>query len=359
MKLTRVFLILLISCLSTFVTPKSDAELRRRKHKAREHAREELLKITKIRDYSNGTAPKYFDETWVKKTLECAGLRTEDENVSEQRRIHELIPITRGIPGRGNTCDTFNTLMQKPNNKAEYDHLRSRAGKLDPPIPWMVLALYHRGMLGQPRYDWAEARKNKKEMLKEMNKHVILRFDELVTWGNLTSESWVIDAGCGWGRFGRQLISYLEPPGQYMGVELDEFELRAFIQLELGIEQPVLAQKNPVILHSGEFDFETLLRQSNEKQSRPGSPPRLADMVIFSSVLKSNIPRSVRRMAFCHAAHALKKNGKAIIFTDCRQKELESIVEEVGGFGPLIHTGFESCYFERKSIIPVCRDEHA
>ena len=56
------------------------------------------------------------------------------------------------------------------------------------------------------------------------------------------------------------LIEYLQPD-RYFGPELDAFELRAFIQLELGLEHKALAlTKRPVLLQSAMFRFDQMCR---------------------------------------------------------------------------------------------------
>lgn len=124
------------------------------------------------------------------------------------------------------------------------------------------------------------------------------------------------------------LIAYLAPQ-RYHGLELDEFELRAFLGLELALENIEMAlAKEPVVLRSRTFEFEKLLRSGH------GSGHFVqADTVVFSSVLKSTMPESLRRKALCNAASVLKPNGTVVVFGDCHGL-LIRIAEEVGAFTP-------------------------
>lgn len=108
------------------------------------------------------------------------------------------------------------------------------------------------------------------------------RFDVLVGTAGLLPQHVVVDAGCGWGRLGLRLISYLDR-ARYHGVDIDEFSLRAFVQFEIGIMQPKLIAKAPTVLHSDQFAFRAALRRGAGGRNGNGSSPE-ADMVIFSSV---------------------------------------------------------------------------
>ncbi len=99
---------------------------------------------------------------------------------------------------------------------------RSRAAALDPVMPWMVLALYHRGMLQKVRLDRAKIMHESMKILSKLHSRFTLQNKGIV-------------AGCGWGRFANLLIPFLNK-GNYFGLDVHHFELRALIQLEIGVE---------------------------------------------------------------------------------------------------------------------------
>lgn len=266
------------------------------------------------RNYSAGAAPRYETAVgvWVKTALLRAGFRDEPPAV-----VIELRPDSAGIPGA--KLKEFTQFESDLAVHGELTTLRDRAASLRPPIPWMVLALYHRNLLGRSKLSagarsegWARARLNDTGMT------IGQRFMALRAFG-LEPGMVVADAGCGWGRLGLPLIEYLQPD-RYFGLELDAFELRAFIQLELGLEHKALAlTKRPVLLQSAMFRFDQMM----------GLAPR-ADVVVFSSVLKPTMPVELRRIALCRAAQVLKPGGAVVIFQDCDQ-ENACIAESLEG----------------------------
>lgn len=272
-------------------------------------------------NYALGGAPAYSSETseWVRNSLRRAGLE------SEQASVVNLKPDSPGIPGAKD--EEMLAFQQAIEQRGELAALHERAAGLSPPMPWLALGMYHRGMLGRAKLgkaaksDWASERM--KNGTDGTGMTIGNRLTALRNVG-ITPGMVVVDAGCGWGRLGRLLIEFLDP-NRYFGIELDEFELRAFIQFELGLEHAALAlEKRPVMLHSGAFRFDHVLGQHGIQ----------ADAIVFSSVLKSTMPIELRRIALCRAAHALKPNGTAIVFQDC-DKEVRCLAAMTRGFEPL------------------------
>ena len=89
--------------------------------------------------------------------------------------------------------------------QGEAEALKRRAKEMNPPIPWLVLATYHRGMLGSPDQNWVKDRRSK---AKQQAALYVLndRYETLRKHHGLHAGSKVIDAGCGWGRFGRHIL---------------------------------------------------------------------------------------------------------------------------------------------------------
>jgi hypothetical protein len=285
------------------------------------------------RNYSAGRAPHYATNMsgWARLALLRAGL---SDGILNATAVVELEPSSPGIPRATKTTEFAQ--FKRTLKDSERAILRARAAGLAPPMPWLVLALYHRGMLGGGpgggqfpealravirKEGWASARLSDHVGADGMT--ITERFDALRAFG-LDEDAVVVDAGCGWGRLGKLLIQYLRPEC-YFGIELDEFELRAFIQLELALENAALAlEKRPTLLQSGAFQFGLLLGGS-----------RRADMVVFSSVLKDAMPRALRKAALCRAARVLKANASVVIFQNCGAAT-EDIAKEVGAaFAPL------------------------
>jgi len=238
-----------------------------------------------------------------------------------------LKPHNAGIPGaRGSLFEKFERDIG-PVDVATY---KARAAQLRPPVPWLILALYHRGMLQIPRPDWATERLISTSAVTAIDE----RFDVLVKNG-LQPTSRIIDAGCGWGRFAMLLIPYLST-GCYHGLDIDEFELRGFIQFEIGIERPELATKQPHIMHSSTFEFLLLTGGSQD-----------IDFVVFSSVLNQEMPSKLRALALCNAAQVLRAGGKVQIFNDCGTAGLRELASQAGYFGDLKPAGKNACKLER------------
>ena len=149
-----------------------------------------------------------------------------------------------------------------------------------------------------------------------------------------------------------------------MGLDVDKFELRAFIQFELGIEGARLVKKKqkqkqqPIILHSNNFNFRALLQRL---AARTGQPTAFADLVVFSSVLKDTMPSHLRELALCHAAGALRPSGgRVVIFNDCDHayqagSPSKGPARRTGAFGPLTNAPGNSCFLERNAApAPAC-----
>ena len=289
-------------------------------------------------DYAIGTPPTYVDSKWVANALQVAGLQLRSNGTD----ILEMEPGGKGIPGGE---DKFvNKFKSDLKQMGKLNELKSRAAALDPAMPWMVLALYHRGMLGSGHSDWAKMMNESTAIPANIQE----RFAQLQIEG-MRPSSRVIDAGCGWGRFARLLIPFVDK-GNYFGLELDRFELRAFIQLELGIEGRSLEERAPTMIQSGLFEFKKLLANGRQQPNIP------ADFVIFSSVLKVNMPMRLRLLALCNAAGSLGQGGKVVIFNDCEShKHTGSIAKVVTGFQPLSNMVNNSCFLVRDSTpAPSC-----
>ena len=153
----------------------------------------------------------------------------------------------------------------------------------------------------------------------------------LVDSVGLRPEHLVVDAGCGWGRLGLRLIEYLYPKN-YVGVDVDEFSLRAFIQFEIGVEQPHLIKKSPHILRSETFALHSALKSGGNLLYLRDNDRGHANFVIFSAVLKPNMPRFLRSSAVCAATQVLTQGGKIVIFNDCRGSYLDEMLLRTGGF---------------------------
>jgi SAM-dependent methyltransferase len=223
----------------------------------------------------------------------------------------------------------------------------SRAKNLDPTMPFLTLALLHRGILQEPRLDWAKERfgsRTASTYLKIDN-----RFRALVRHGLLAPSARVIDAGCGWGRLGRRLIEFLDA-GRYFGLDIDEFELRSFVQFEIGLENPTLMTKRPSILRSENFEFERLLGQQRPHSNASFRPH--ADLIIFSSVLKSSMPNVLRKTALCNAARVLSESGRVAIFNDCDDTQLAGIASHTGAFSKFSFPENNCCVLSRTAAPP-------
>ena len=292
-------------------------------------------------DYSAGEVVAYVNSTWVVNALRIAGL----EDPLNETDIVNMRPGKTGIPGgKKSTLDKFESDLER---MGKLDELKSRALALDPVMPWMALALYHRGMLGSAHKNWATDMSESKSIPENIQE----RFVQLQLEGMRPSNV-VIDAGCGWGRFAHLLIPFLNN-GHYFGLEFDRFELRAFIQLEIGVEGEALEAKSPTFIQSGVFDFDQLLSGASRQQ-------RLrADIIIFSSVLKSTMNMGLKLLALCHAAGALVEGGKVVIFNDCDKRQMTSeIAQVVTGFHPMSVTAKEpeTCVIMRdRSPRPSCK----
>ncbi|KAJ8607469.1 hypothetical protein CTAYLR_009422 [Chrysophaeum taylorii] len=240
------------------------------------------------RNYAVGAIPEYSSPEAVRELLRTANLSASADCVG-------LGPASAGIPGTTmRALGNFTKTLQRTNELAS---LVERARSLDPRIPWRALALYHRGMLGYARPNWAEERWDDRVAgpLRDPK-----YFRDLASRIKIEPGAVFVDAGCGWGRVGLHLVELLDAD-KYHGIDIDEFELRAFIQLELGIERPDLLAKRPRFLRTPSFDFETAL------------DGKRADVVVFYHVLKTNLPKPLVRKAMCHAASVLKPGGKMLV----------------------------------------------
>ena len=230
-----------------------------------------------------------------------------------------------GIPmSERHVVDTF----VKDNVFCARTELMKRAAEAKPTVPMLALAHFHRTMLGAMMKDMessddgtaaarvARLAARRIHWKRASGVHsVINSINESLVALKYQPDWTIVDAGCGWGRNGIPIIQALDH-SKYFGLEVDEFELRAFIQVEVALERPELVKaKNPSFLLSADFEFERLLHDSGP-----------ADIVLFSSVLKKKLGAPLLTKALVNAKSVLRKpsansteydGGFILVMNDC------------------------------------------
>ena len=237
---------------------------------------------------------EYWSPTWVTSALSAADVPARDAS-----EVQQLEPGF-GIPGR--RFGQMEAFRDEQRLTGAHDALLARARALRPPASWWHLARFHHEMLGKkslPAY----------------------RVRDALAWG-LAPNSTLIDAGCGWGRLAVEYMALLER-GRYHGLDADEFSMRAFVQVELGIERGALArEKAPTLLLSRFFEFARLLDGGGARGAGGrGARRTRADTIVFSSVLKNRMPDALRLTALHRARCALREQrGLVLVFVDCHDR---------------------------------------
>ncbi|KAJ1459763.1 hypothetical protein M885DRAFT_48664 [Pelagophyceae sp. CCMP2097] len=131
---------------------------------------------------------------------------------------------------------------------------------------------------------------------------------ELYDRAHLQRNATVLDFGCGSGRNGLALIDYLDAGG-YFGFDADQFSIRCFLQLELGVLRPNLQNKRPSIFHETHWNLSRVLHRA---------APKSVDAVLFASVLKAGVFNSeVRRGILQACTDVLAPGGAIYVWCDC------------------------------------------